>query len=422
MSVRIRRCLAASLVFLWLPAWPQQSLMLSAALRTAIDRSQQVVAADAALAALAEAAVAAGQLPDPVLTLAAENVPLAGPDRFSLTRDFMTMRRIGVMQEITRGEKRSLRVERVQQDAKRLQAERRQTIARIERETALAWIDRRYGEATVQLLQQQLQEAQLQIEGAELAFRTGRGSQADVFAGRAAAASLRDKLRLAQRQSEAARLVLARWTGAEAAAVPVAGEVPWKDAPAGIVVLQQLEALPAIALLQAELAAAETELRQAQASLRPDVTVEAAYQRRGPAFPDMFSIGVTIPLPIARAQRQDREVAAKLAALDAARARLLDAQAAEEAALRVALNEWGTGRERLERLREELLPAARNRTQAALAAYAAASGDLAIVLAARRDELEARMQILSLEMETARSWARSNFVVPQDATRAKEKP
>lgn len=422
MSVRLRRCLAASLLLLWLPAWPQQSLTLSEALRTAVGRSQQLVAADAAAAALAETAVAAGQLPDPVLTLAAENVPLGGPDRFSLTRDFMTMRRIGVMQEITRGDKRSLRVERVRQDAQRLQAERRETIARIERETAVAWIDRRYADAAAQLLQQQLQEAQLQIQAAELAFRTGRGSQADVFAGRAAVASLRDRLRLAQRQSEAARLVLARWTGPEAAAVPVAGEVPWQDAPAGIAVLQQLEALPAIALLQAELGAAETELRQAQANGRPDITVEAAYQRRGPAFPDMFSIGVSIPLPIARAQRQDREVAAKLATLGAARARLLDAQAAEEAVLRVALNEWNTGRERVQRLREELLPAARNRTQGALAAYSAATADLAMVLAARRDELEALMQILSLEAETARAWARAHYVLPQGAARAKETP
>jgi outer membrane protein TolC len=422
MPVRMRRWLAASLVFLGLPGWAQQSLTLSEALRTAVSRSQQVVAADASAAAVAEMAVAAGQLPDPVLKLGVDNVPLSGPDRFSLTRDFMTTRRIGVMQELTRAEKRSLRVERVRQDAKRVEAERLRTIASIQRETALAWIDRRYGESTVQLLRQQLNETELQIHAAEIAFRTGRGSQADVFAARAALANLQDRLRLTQRQADAAGLTLARWTGPQAAALPVAGNVPWQDAPAAVTLLQHLEMLPALAVHHAEVAAAETEVRQAQANSRPDVTVEATYGHRGPGFPDQFSVGLTVPLPLARPQRQDREVAAKLSALDAARARLLDVHAAEEAALRVALNDWTSGRQRLQRLQQDLLPAARNRTQGALAAYAAGKSDLAAVLAARRDELDALLQMLSLEMETARSWAQLNFVVPQDDAAAKDRP
>lgn len=104
----------------------------------------------------------------------------------------MTMPRIGVMQELTRREKRQLRIERVRQDAGRIRAERGQTLANIQRETALTWIDGRYMQEQVQLIQEQLQEAQLQIEGAEIAFRTGPGSQADVFAGRAGVAMRRD--------------------------------------------------------------------------------------------------------------------------------------------------------------------------------------------------------------------------------------
>jgi hypothetical protein len=51
-------------------------------------------------------AAAAGQLPDPVLKLGLNNLPIDGPDRYSVTRDFMTMRSVGVMQELTRAEKR----------------------------------------------------------------------------------------------------------------------------------------------------------------------------------------------------------------------------------------------------------------------------------------------------------------------------
>jgi hypothetical protein len=49
-------------------------------------------------------------MPDPVLKLGLNNLPIDGPDRYSVTRDFMTMRSVGVMQELTRADKRSARV------------------------------------------------------------------------------------------------------------------------------------------------------------------------------------------------------------------------------------------------------------------------------------------------------------------------
>jgi outer membrane protein TolC len=422
MFVPLRRWWAASLILLTVPAWSQQRLTLSDALRLATARSQQLVASDAAAAGVREMAVAAGQLPDPVLKAGVDNVPLSGPDRFSLSRDFMTMQRIGVMQELTRGEKRQLRVERARQDAKRIEAERAQALATIQRETALAWIDSRYTQAQAQLVQEQLQEAQVQIEGAEIAFRTGRGSQADVFAGRAALALLQDKLRQTQRQANAARLMLVRWAGPPAADALVAGDLPWQDTPVAHALAQHVDRHPRLAVMAAQIAAAETEVRQADANRRPDVTVEAAYQRRGPAFPDMFSVGISVPLPIARADRQDREVAAKLATLNEVRARYQDALAAEEAAVRVLVNDWDAGKQRLARLQADLLPAARNRTEGTLVAYASGKGDLAGVLAARRDELDARLQVLQLEMETARLWAQLHFLLPQDVAAGEDRP
>ena len=57
-------------------------------------------------------AVSAGQLPDPIATLGVNNLPVNGPDAWSLTRDFMTMTSVGVMQEFTRADKREARAER----------------------------------------------------------------------------------------------------------------------------------------------------------------------------------------------------------------------------------------------------------------------------------------------------------------------
>ena len=64
-------------------------------------------ASDAAARGAREMAVAAGQLPDPVLRAGVDNLPVNGPDAWSLDRDFMTMRRIGVMQEYVSSAKRA---------------------------------------------------------------------------------------------------------------------------------------------------------------------------------------------------------------------------------------------------------------------------------------------------------------------------
>lgn len=77
------------------------------------------------------------------------------------------------------------------------------------------------------------------------------------------------------------------------------------------------------------------------------------------------------------------------------------------------LNEWDSNRERLARLQRELVPLAEERTQAALAAYRGNKGTLTDVLMARRNELDARMQVLQLEMDIARLWAQLNFLRQQ---------
>ncbi|MBY0469447.1 MAG: TolC family protein, partial [Burkholderiaceae bacterium] len=98
-------------------AQAQQTLSLDQALRLAQDRSRQLSAQELAAVAAREMSAAAGQLPDPTLKAGVNNLPVDGADRFSLTRDFMTMRSIAVMQELTRDEKRKARSARFDREA-----------------------------------------------------------------------------------------------------------------------------------------------------------------------------------------------------------------------------------------------------------------------------------------------------------------
>jgi outer membrane protein TolC len=76
------------------------------------------------------------------------------------------------------------------------------------------------------------------------------------------------------------------------------------------------------------------------------------------------------------------------------------------------INEWQNNRERHARYERELIPLARERTMASIVAYRGGKSGLAEVLAARRNEIDVRLQALQLEADTARLWAQLNFLFP----------
>jgi outer membrane protein TolC len=333
----------------------------------------------------------------------------------------MTMRSVGVMQEITRAEKREANAARFEREADKSAAQRIADIATIRRDSALAWLDRYYAEAMQGVLDAQRRIAQTEIEAAESAYRGGRGSSTDVVAAHAALVALDDRASDARRRAGTARIALARYLGDEAQS-PLAGTPPIDDLPLGTGnVDADIAHHPQITVLDRREAVAAAEVKAAQAARTPDWSVEVMYSLRGSAYSNMISVGVSVPLPWDRAHRQDREVAARLAMLDEVRAEREDMLRAYAAEVQAMFEEWRVGRERGQRYARELVPLATARTETTLAAYRGARAGLADVLAARRNEIDVRMQELQLEWDTARRWAQLNFLVVDDAA-SRESP
>jgi len=389
-------------------------LTLADAQRRAIERSRQLVSQDAAVTASREMAVAAGQLPDPVATLGINNLPINGSDAWSTTADFMTMRSVGVMQEFTRSEKREARAARFEREADKSIAEKKLTLAAIERDTALAWLDRYYAEAMIGILREQMQQARTEIEAAEATYRAGKGNLSDVVIARSALVGLDDRASELSRKAGTARIVLARWVGD-------VGQAPLGPRPAIDEIRVDPRTLdadlvhhPGVAVLAMKEEIAATEVRLAQANKKADWSVAFMYSQRGPAFSNMISVNVSVPLQWDQANRQDREVAAKLAMLDQVRAEREDMVRSHAAEVRAMIAEWENDRERSERYGREIVPLANERTQATLAAYRGAKASLTDVLLARRNEIDVHLQALQLEMDTARLWAQLSFLDPDE--------
>jgi outer membrane protein TolC len=397
-------------------------LTFDQALRLAQDRSRQLVAQDASATSAREMAVAAAQLPDPMLKAGINNLPIDGPDRFSLDRDFMTMRSIGVAQEFTREDKRKARTVRFEREAEAAQASGALVLSNLLRDTALAWMDRHYLERTREILVSQRDEARLQIAAAEAAYRGGKGSQADVFAARAAVAQVEDRIAEADRQVATARIRLARWVGDDAN-LPLGAPPPTDTVRLSAADLDaRLAHHPQLHVMSKQEEIAEADAQLARANKQADWTVELMVNQRGPAFSNMVSVNVSIPLQWDRKNRQDRELAARLAVAEQMRAQREEASREHLAEARAMLQEWQGNRERLTRYDGSLLPLAAERTRAALVGYRGGTVNLAAVLDARRVEIDTRLERLRLEMETARLWAQLNYLIPAGHEGAAPRP
>ncbi|HEY1435954.1 MAG TPA: TolC family protein [Casimicrobiaceae bacterium] len=410
-TTRILAALAITLVST-ANALAQLPLTLEDAQRKAIERSRLLVAQDSAIDASREMAVSAAQLPDPVAKLGISNLPVTGEDRFSLTRDFMTMRNVGVMQELTRIEKREARADRFEREAEKSAAEKSVTIATIRRDTAISWLDRYYAEAMTMVVSEQRRAAAAEIETAEGAYRAGRGSLSDLLSARAALVALDDRASELGRKARAAKIALARWLG-DGAEAPLAGRPPIDAIRLDPSTLDgDLGHHPEVAVLARKEDVAAAEVRVAQANKKADWSVEVMYSQRGPAYSNMISVEVSVPLQWDRTNRQDRDLASKLALLDQARAEREDMLRVHVAELRAMIAEWENDRERSARYERELLPLASERTEATVGAYRGAKASITDVLLARRNEIDVRLQALQLEMDTARLWAQLNFLEP----------
>jgi outer membrane protein TolC len=415
----IRRALMATAALLLAAVPARAALSLEDAVRLAARESRAVAATQAQVSAARELAVAAGQRPDPVLKVGINNLPIDGRDRFTIGGDFMTMRSIGVTQELTRADKRQARGARAASEVEVADASRAATSAALQRDAATAWLERHFLERTQALIQRQRDEAQLQVQAADAAYRGGRSSQAELFAARSEVARIDDRAKDIELQIAVAKTRLARWIGAQAEqpldAAPDLSRAPFDEDR----LQREIGRTPQIVLAASQEHTARAEVQLARANLKPDWTVELMYSQRGSAYSNMVSINFAIPLQVDRGQRQDRELAARMAQLEQAKAEREDAERMVLADARVALQQWRSRHERAIHYDATLVELAAERTRAAMAAYRGGSGPLVGVLDARRLELDTRIERLRLDMEAAALWAQLAYLFAADA---KDKP
>ncbi|MBT9502349.1 MAG: TolC family protein [Burkholderiaceae bacterium] len=392
-------------------ATPSFALTYAEALALAEQSSPALRAQQAALAGAVSAQGAAAALPDPRLSVGVENLPISGADRFSLSRDFMTMQRIALMQEVPNRAKRDARSQGAQARAERERALLALGVLQLRQALDRSWLSAQFA------LRRQAALAEIALENQRLQdtlpgrIAAGTAQAADLLMARQEALALADRRDDLSREALKARAALRRLVGLRADE-PLIGEasavVPEPDQ-----IRTQLNRLADVAVYPAMLGMAQAELKEAQAESRGDWSWEVAYSRRGAQWGDMVSFQVSFDLPWQKDRRQLPAINAKqreAERIEAEREDLLRRRAQE---VDEQLAELGALDRQLDRLQGAGLMLAKERVDLAMAGYQSGKAELAGVLAVRRELLEARLRAIDLEAQRADLRARLNHLVAE---------
>lgn len=413
---RRRHATGLALLFLasGLAAASPTALSLDEALRLATAASAAAKASSAAVAASSQAAARAGQLPDPMLKLGIDNLPVSGPDKFRPNADFMTMRRIAIEQQWISRDKRRARSERAQRAVEASEGTHLENLATVREATGKAWLSALYQQRALALSQSIARAMEQDLDALKATFRGAKVSATDVLQAKAELIQSGDSVQAAEQALEGARINLRRWTRTDVARV--ADTPPDLSAHVPNLPASDLERYhPAVLNALRAVSLADAEKTVAVRDRNPDWAFEAGFAQRGSQYSNMVSFGVSIPLNINRAQRQDRDIAEKSELGTKARYEYEETLVDMQSTIQALAAQLETLKRRISRLNAELLPNANQLVDLTLADYRAGKGTLTAVFKARRASLETRLQVNALELEAALVWASLELhVIPHD--------
>jgi len=372
----------------------------------------------------------AGALPDPKISLALANMPT---DSFDFGQEGMTQFALGISQMLPRGETLALREQRFSQEAELQPLMRQERRAQVRLQVSQLWIDAWRARESLQLIHgnRRLFEQLQDVATSSYSVALGRTRQQDVVRAQLELTQLDDKIHQLELQHDTLRSRLSEWLVAGngqstgQAGVRIADEAP------ALVLEHRLPAdaqgegrarffiqHPSVVLFDQQINLAQTDISLAEQSYKPAWGVSASYGYRdddpmGRDRADLFTLGVSMEMPLFSSRRPDAEVASATARGEAVRTdRLLK--------LRQLLAAYDTSMAALQRLderlslyRKQLLPQTTQAAEAALNAYTRDAGDFAEVMRARIAELNARLAEIEILAEQQKQIAQLNYLMTQ---------
>lgn len=387
---------------------PRIPLSIAEAERIALQEEPGYLALQAEAEALAERAIAAGQLPDPALRVGLANYPIANG---GFSTEGMTQAQLGVRQHFPRKSVRASRTDQYEHLSADRAAGARARNRDVLAATRKAWLDSYYWHRSVEILAQSRPLFDDLLAMARSQYALGRGSQYDVLQAELELQRLEDRAIEAERLRGSSQAALSQWLG-RAAYRPIPHVLPdWSSVPTVEELKVRVQEHPALLAADARIAARQSAVDLADAKKKPDWTLDVGYGYRRGTLPsgeprsDFVSLSVTVGLPVFSDNRQDRELAAALAERSAARSSRQRLLAEFDSALLAEHARFSEYTRRVNLYKSDILKTSEASADAALLAYRNDAADVADVLRGALENLNAQLDYVKLRVERAKSFA-----------------
>lgn len=353
----------------------------------AIEKHPAIARMRAEAAAARERIGPAESLPNPMLMSGVQN------KRLDLRDDpMMTMYTIGMSQRLVRPEKREAARQAAELEARAMEVRVEAERATVERDVRVAWYELAATDAQLESAARVREMIQAVVAAARVRYEVGSTMQAEVIRAQLESSSIEHEiLRLrGMRRAALARLL-------PLLELPLETDVPAVKIPenTGALTIDNTiappDSHPALVALQTEVAAAEAEIRMAEAERKPDVDLEAQYGYRRMER-DMFSVTARIELPLRAKSTIEPRVREAILRRDAAKARIAELRRSLTEALAQAVVAHEDATNQMHFHHEVLVPQAQLAFESTLAAYQTGTASFEAILTAETEYLRLSLQ------------------------------
>jgi outer membrane protein TolC len=357
---------------------------LADAIRTATSQNPELARMDAEIRAADERARQAGTLPDPEVSFGVMNLPVSS---FSFTEDDMTMKTIGVSQELPPAGSRRAAEAAARAGADAIAREHMHHVDEVAARTAQAFFDLAALDAKLSIARETRAILDDDARAAEERYRVGLGAQADVIRASLQKTRLVGEIAAMEGDRRAAQAsfntLLARPGDTEEPAIALSDtdeSIPDSRA----FLRRALSESPLLQHYDAEIRRAEEEAKRARDERRPMWTLSATYGQRE-RRDDMVSAMAELSLPFLHPSRLSARAAEADAMLSAAKAERSNAEYRLRGSVEAALSRLASDTRQERLYRETILPQAEMNERASREAYGVGSIDFGTLTAASTD-------------------------------------
>jgi len=385
--------------------------------------------------------VAAGELPDPKISLAFLNFPT---DTFDFGQEPMTQLKVGVSQAFPRGKTLALKRKQLQLKSDIFPFQRLNRSEKVKVIASQLWLDAYKAQESIALIEKNRSLFEQLSEVAESTYSSalGRTSQQDIIRAQLELTRLDDRLTMLKQKFDKSIQNLSGWLNDyflqdyqsfnvvdginKSTGIMLESALPdliinnrdYFNTDNDDKILALIKNHPAVVALQQKRIVSEKSIDLAKQQYKPSWGVNASYGYRGESpsginRSDFLTLGVTFDVPLFTKNRQDKKLQAAVAQTDAV-------QTEEYFMLRQMLASFKSSITQLNRLNERqklyndtLLPQMNEQAEASLSAYTNDTGDFAEVVRSRIAELNAQIDALTIAVDRQKIIAQLNYFFKQ---------